>query len=256
MRLISLLILVAIVGGGAYVYFFTDLFKKAGEEAGKRIQELKGYGPAKSPREAMEKFLKSAQERQYKYAATYASKDYADKLLKLHDGARALGTAIDNVKSYLDDKQFGSDKTTQLLFMLDPFPAAYLKIGDVKEVKGKKDDKGKHVGIFVFTPPMPAYRPNELSGLDPKFVGLNALGAPTVFNQGVHEIKSEGEGEAMVWKIDFIVPQPIHEAMEYFNSHYKSYVAGLDTFRGELRQDRFLKDKIAPELMDVMGKSK
>jgi len=259
MRLISLLILVAIVGFGAFVFFvkpeWIGMAKKKAEET---IQGLKGYGPAKSPRDAAEKFLKAVKERKYDYAATYSTKDYADKLVKLHAGASSLGEAIDKLNSYLEEKQFKSDKTTQLLFLLDPFPAEYLKFVDVKEVKGKNDDKGKQYGIFAFTPPAfpEGYRPNELSKLDPKFVGLNALGAPTVANQGTHEIKSEGEGEAMVWKIDFKVSQPVHEAMEYFNSNYKSYVSGLDKFRADIRNHPTLKDKVAPELLEVIRSSK
>ena len=259
MRPISLLILVAIVGGGAYVFFFKPewigMAKKKAEEA---IREhVEGYGPAKSPREACEQFLKAVQARNYKAAAVYSTKDYADKLIKSHDGARSLGKAIDNVNSYLDDKGFNADKSIHLLLLLDPFPAAYLKIGDVKEIKGKNEEKSKQMGVFVFTPPTmtEAYNPNELKGLDQKlfFAFPNALGAPSL---GAHEIKSEGEGTAKVWKIDFQVPQQVHNGIEYFNSHYKSYVVGLDNLRGQLRQDRILKDKVAPALLSVLTDSK
>jgi hypothetical protein len=259
MRLISLLILVAIVGFGAYVYFCTDWLSKAKKEVDKAIRtHVEGFGPAKSPREAMDQFLKAVKKRNFKAAAVYSTKDYADALIKSHDGASALGDEIDYVRSYLDDKQLASDKTTQLLFLLDPFPAAYLEVGDVKEVKGKKDEKAKQLGAFVFKPPVitQGFRLDDLKSLDPKIVGLNAVGAPTVANLGVHEIKSEGEGDEKVWKIDFPVPQPVREAVDYFNSNYKRYVSGMQKFRTTLRTESMLKDKIAPELLDVLIKSK
>src|SRR5262249_20852211 len=220
-------------------------------------EHVEGYGPAKSPREACEQFLKAVQARNYKAAAVYSTKDYADKLIKSHDGAKSPGNANDNWKIYPHDKQFNTEKSTQLLLLLDPFPAAYLKIGEVKEIKGKNEEKSKQMGVFVFTPPTmkEGYNPNGLKGLDQKlfFVFPNALGAPS---PGAHEIKSEGEGETKIWKIDFQVSQQVHDGIEYFNSHYKSYVAGLDNFRGQLRQDRILKDKVAPDLLLVLTDSK
>ncbi|HMF18431.1 MAG TPA: hypothetical protein VKE98_14570 [Gemmataceae bacterium] len=235
--------------------------KKKAEEAFR--EHVEGYGPAKSPREACEQFLKAVQARNYKAAAVYSTKDYGDKLTKSHAGARDLGLAIDRVNKKLEDKQFKTDKSTQLLFLLDPFPAEYLKIGDVKEIKGKNDEK-KQVGVFLFTPPpiTEGYRDNELKGLDPKlFFGYRlpapvlapALAAPAV---GMVAIKSEGEGETKVWKIDFQVPQVVHDGIEYFNSNYKRYVQAVDSFRDDLNRETFLKDKVAPELLSKLTSSK
>jgi hypothetical protein len=257
MRLISLLILVAIVGGGAFVFFFKpEWIGMAKKKIGEAIQtHIEGYPPAKSQREAMDQFLKAVKARNYKAAAVYSTKDYADELIKAHDGARALGNAIDSVSSYLEEKQLGSDKATQLLVMLDPFPAAYLE-GSVKEV-----EKDKKLAAFLFKlPAFPqGYRPNELGSLDPKIIGINALGAPTLNkpgNMGLHEFKSEGEGDTMTWKIDFQVTEPVHEALKYFNSNYKRYVSAMDNFRTTIRTDSTLRDKVAPELLDVLNKSK
>jgi hypothetical protein len=256
MRLISLLILVAIVGGGAFVFFFKpEWIGMAKKKVGEAIQtHIEGYGPAKSQREAMDQFLKAVKARNYKAAAVYSTKEYAEELTKAHDGARALGNAIDSVSSYLEEKQLGSDKATQLLVMLDPFPAAYLE-GSVKEVKGKKDENLK-VAAFLFKPPVFVYQPADLQSLDRKIIGLNALGAPTLTDGGVHQFKSEGDGEAMAWKIDFPVNEQVHEAIKYFNSNYKRYVSAMDNFRTTIRTESMLRDKVAPELLDVLNKSK
>ncbi len=251
MRLVSVLILVAIVGGIAFVFVYRpDWISKAKKEGEKALQAAQGYTAAKTPREAMEQFLKAVKDRDYKAAAIYATSEYSDQLIKAHAAARELGVAIDTLNTFLDSKGFKNDKTTQLLFMLDPFPP-YLKIEGVKEVKGKT------VGVFSFDPPKitEGYRPEELQCIDPKLFVLyrSALGAPAV---GAFEIKSEGQGEAKTWKIDFQVPQMVHDGTEYFLSKYKSYVEGLETFRGEVRQGRYLKDKIAPELLQILISSK
>jgi hypothetical protein len=38
--------------------------------------------------------------------------------------------------------------------------------------------------------------------------------------------------------------------------NYKSYLEGLDHFRAELRRSQFLKDEVAPKLLDALIKSK
>ncbi len=252
MRLISVVVILAIVGGIAYVLFLRpDLVSKAKQEGEKAIQGLAGYTEAKTPREAMDQFLKAVKARDYKAAARYSTSEYADKLQRAHAACRALGQEIDSVASYVDEKGYKSDKCTQLLYILDPFPP-YLKIADVKEIKGKQ------VGAFLFEEPRVTesiYRLDELRSVDPKLLLYShALGQPAVM--GALEIRSEGDGDSKVWKIDFKVPQPVHDGIEFYMSHYKAYAAGLDTFRGEIRQGRFLKDKVAPELLQVLVSAK
>jgi len=255
MRLVSVLILVAIVGGIAYFLIFRkDDVRKLGKEVQTAVQtHLEGYGPAKTPREAMDQFLKAIKERNYKAAAVYSTSDYADKLTRAHTACRSLGQAIDTLNNYIDDKGFKNDKCTQLLLILDPFPP-YLKIADQKEVKGQQ------VGAFILELPQITEGYQQApNGLDKKLLAYsNALGAPAAnaLQPTILEIKSEGEGDNKSWKIDFKVPQPVHNGITWYMDNYKSYLEGLETFRGEVRQGRFLKDKIAPELLDAMVKSK
>ena len=162
MRPISLLILVAIVGGGAYVFFFKPEWIGMAEKKAK--ETLLGYGPATSPREAMEKFHKAVKERKYDYAALYCSGDYAAKLINATTAAAKLGAAIDRVNTQIDEKGFKSPKITQVLLTLDPYPNIF-KIGDVKESK----DPGIASGTFISDmEPLPLIPNNELTGMDPK----------------------------------------------------------------------------------------
>ena len=255
MKLVSLIILAAIVGGIAYVLVFQRdwLFKKGGEV----VLSAQGYTAAKTPRDAMEKFVKAVKERNYNAAAVYCTNEYADKLKKAHTAAKALGSEIDTVSSYVDEKGFRNDKTTFLLRALDPFPTN-IKIGKVEDAK----DKTPAFGIFVLEP-LPAFdnpaaivnMQQEVSGLDPKMFVLYshalgiAVGTPI-------ELKNEGEGDNKAWRIDYKVPPVQHDGIEYLIGHYKCYVEGLNTFRDEVRQGRHLKDALAGELLRVFGSCK
>jgi hypothetical protein len=254
MRLVPVLIIVAIIGGIAFVFIFRpDLVKKGKDAVEQGIQAAEGYTAAKTPREAMDQFVKAIKDRNYKAAALYSTSDYADKLKRAHTACRSLGQAIDTLGNYIDEKGFKNDKCTQLLMILDPFPP-YLKIVEQKEVNGQER------GAFIIDAPKitEGYQ-QPPNGLDKKLlVYSNALGLPAgnALQATVVEIKSEGSGDSKTWKIDFKVPQPVHDGITWYMDNYKSYLEGLETFRGEVRQGRYLKDQIAPELVSVLVKSK
>src|SRR5262245_6689654 len=112
MRLTSLLVLLAIVGGGIYVVFFTDWLKK-GEDI------LKGYHDAKSPQEAMDLFRKAIQARQYETAAKYCTKEYAEQLKRGHAAARDMGTAIDSLHEFMSPQTGSGFQTEAAVTALD-----------------------------------------------------------------------------------------------------------------------------------------
>jgi hypothetical protein len=257
MRLVSVLILVAIVGGIAYflIYRKEDVSKLKKEVQTAFQTHVQGYAPAKTPREAMEQFLKAIKERDYTAAAVYSTNEYADKLRRANTACNALGRAIDNANQIIDDKGFKTDKVTQLLVLVDPFPP-YVKIGEVKEVEGKQ------VGVFILElPKLEEPFTSIPPRLDKKLLQYsNALRAPLVLNGLLQptllEIKSERDGNNKAWKIDFKVPQPVHDGIEWYMNNYKSYVEGINAFREEVRQGRFLKDKLADELLEKLIESK
>src|SRR5262249_1640411 len=77
---LALIIVVGVIGGAGYVLVFErewlfGLFRKG-------IQQAKGYTPAKTPQEAMDKFKAAVKERDYESAALYCGPDYAEQLRK------------------------------------------------------------------------------------------------------------------------------------------------------------------------------
>src|SRR5262249_13217264 len=131
MRLTSLLILLAIVGGGIYVVFYTDLLKRGEEWA-------RGYKDATTPLEAMDSFKRAITDRRFTMAAKYCTGDYAEQLKRADEAARAMGTLIDGLYTKMQNKGYESDKSVATLNKLDLFPT-WFKVKGTPEQHG--DDK-------------------------------------------------------------------------------------------------------------------
>lgn len=250
MRLTSLILLAAVVGGVGYVIIFQrdwalGLFKKGAQAA-------KGYSPAKTPNEAVTKFLKAVKDRDYSSASIYCSKDYADQLVETNTAAREIGTRLDNLNDYIAEKGFTNDKTTQLFSRLDPFPNK-LKIGAVNYKEGESKARGGYAPDDIVTA-QKVLDPGEWNRLDMRMF-VNALSPPIAVLTNF-EIKKEGAGEEAQWKLQIPVSADQLNALMYFRKNYKSYCSGLDNLHNEVRQGRFLKETLINEVMTVLEKSK
>ncbi len=262
MRLTSLIVLLAIVGGAAFCLIHGPTREMIFGKAKELGQQARGFGVAKTPREAVDLFVRAVKERDYAAAAKYCSGDYADKLRKAHAGASELGGIIDGINSQIDDKGFKQDEITILLGALDPFPSN-LKIGDVKELKDK-EGKSKDLAATVFLPEinpnLQPIRATELQSLDQKMLVLyaNCLRSPILGPPlgTAMKIKALGAGDDRHWEIDVPMTQFQHDAITYYMDHYKAYVQGMSNFRDHIRQGRFLKDDLPRELKDVLRRSK
>jgi hypothetical protein len=91
-----------------------------------------GYGPAKTPSEAMDKFLKAIKDRNYEAAESYLGGDYAEQFHKGAKQGQPLGVAIDNLNSAMEKTGVKSDRVKVVLKLMDPFPTG-LKVVDVKQ---------------------------------------------------------------------------------------------------------------------------
>lgn len=254
MRLTSLIVLLAIVGGAGYVLIFKRdwLFSKAKEG----IQLAQGYTPAKSPREAMEQFMKAVKARDYDAAARYCTGDYEEKLRKAHKGASTLGSLIDDINSQIDDKGFRTEKTTFLLYFLDPFPTNFA-IGELKE---DKKDPDKAIGYYKLEQiNIGLQPPTDVKSVDDKMFTQclrNPVISPLIVKPMPIEIKAVNKDGEKHWFIHAPMTELNHAQILYFIDHYKAYVEGMSDFKTRLRQGRYLKDQIYNELSGVLRQSK
>jgi hypothetical protein len=242
MRVTSLIVLLILLGGIGFVFIHGPTREKFFGGAKEAKYQAKGYSLAKTPTEAMEKFLKAVQERSYGAAARYCSGEYARKLEEADTAGSSIGDMLDKIGTLLDEKGLKSDKAAFLIFKLDPFPPLF-KFGGVSHKEGDE----KAVGWYLpeaFPPPV--VQNQEVDQLDWKML-QNNLVPNNLFTK--FEIKKDQDA----WKIAF---GPRLEDMGHFVKNYRSYSTSLESFRDEVRQGRFLKDQIFPELGRVLAASK
>jgi hypothetical protein len=114
MRLIVPVFVLALLGGGAYFYFFMwDDYRNP---------------PAKTPTEAVDKFKEAMKKRDYKSASKYCTKSFAEQMAKSADAAEKLGNAIDNLSHRMKQDGVMTNEMEYVLYANDPFPAERINI--------------------------------------------------------------------------------------------------------------------------------
>src|ERR1022692_4473473 len=152
-RVTSVIILLVIVGAiGAVVLAFFGVIgigwlnqKNLKNLADQGAAVTKGYTAAKTPNEAMDFFHKAIQDRDYKVAGNYTTKEYGEQL-KRETRASELGRYTDSIRSFAIDKGFMNDRLTYTLNSFDPFPKNF-KPGPAPVISGDKAS-----GTFIWEP--------------------------------------------------------------------------------------------------------
>jgi hypothetical protein len=253
MRLVSILVVLALIGGAAYVAIFhwddvQNYFAK-----GKRA--VAGYKPAKTPNAAMDQFIKAVDDRDYETASLYCTGEYAEHLKKAHAAARAVGNGVDSVWAFVKEKGLHTDKTEVLLLRLDPFPKKF-RVGEVK-----KDDKSKKTFGFFHADLGDAWRTanvaTELSRMDVKVMQSVLMPPAMWMPPNAVELVEEGEGDARQWKLKFPLPPLQRDCINHFINVHRSYVTALDSLIHSLRQDRYAsKNAFERDLITTLQEAK
>jgi hypothetical protein len=131
LHLFIILIVIALIGACLVSYFDLVQVPVLSETAWK----IKGYGPADTPDDALEKFNKALEDRNYKAASRYLDGDYQVQFRKQAKMAEKLGKTIDNFRSVAKDFGVNANKIEELLLVLERFP----KRINTKDIK-KTDD--------------------------------------------------------------------------------------------------------------------
>jgi hypothetical protein len=212
-------------------------------------QAVRGYGPAKTPDEALEKFCKAVKDRDYETASEYCTGDLALELRRTAPAARAMALAIDNLKHNMDQEGVQSNKAKWVLNRLQPFPA------DVKVTGIKKDGEDRAVATLVedygsltmvdwndWSVDRPAFR-----GLCGGLTGKFALGQPV-------NVELAREGGA--WKIQMDITSDLRFGMAKVRDTYQNYVRGLDKVKYEIKRDAATKNDLEQRLKEELEGAK
>lgn len=249
MRLTSLLLLAVVVCGVGYVVVFRmddvkKIFKKG-------VETAEGYAPAKTPLEAMDFFRKAILARKYDTAANYVSGPFAEQFTRAHRAASDMGTVLDGIHSYANEKGIVNDKCRVLFYFLDPFPTNF-------KVKGNPQKSGdKTSGYFLLESIGGVQDVGHLAQRVDRDMFRNNL-RPEAFNDpGGILLVNEGKDGEPNWKLKFPLSDVQTQAIRYYIDNHKAYHTGLDKFRRELSNDRYAsKVDFEREFLDVVSKAK
>jgi hypothetical protein len=208
-------------------------------------EQVKGYTPAKTPNEALDKFREACKDRDYNVAASYCTGPYLEQISKAADPASELGKQVDALRDLMDDRGVPSKMTKDCLKVLDPFPSNF----DVAELKEEGDtatatikeqevpaggwDSVIHeLGARSWCKNEDIFRAlsrNILPGTPP------ALTRPTVI-----KLKAEGEGDQRHWKIEFPVTPQLRKSVGRLCDRHRNYVQGIEKVRMMLRSKEII----------------
>lgn len=234
-KLIVLIAILAIAGGGAYLW----IYKK--KEVKEQIDSARGFEEAKTPKEAADLFRKAIKERKYDMAAKYCTPKYAEILRSGDEAARKLGKAIDNLSYQLTEQSVMTDEMRVVLYGFDPFAK------DISITVGNESDRE---ALATIAP----------EGI--KFVGQNSpfstwkidLGFWGAFTAGPMfvplKVKIVKEGE--VWKLDFSTPPPVQLSVSRLNEKYNVYVKKMEIMSTEIKNQADTKENALKRLKELL----
>lgn len=218
----------------------------------KGVATATGYGPAKTPVEAMDYFHKAIQDRKYNVAANYTTNDYAAQLKRAHPGASAIGAHADSIRAFATEKGFMSDRLKYALNQLDPFPKNF-KTGPAPAVVGDKA-----TGTYIWEP-LKFDTANPLAlGVEGTFKEFDQRMFQTLLFQPVAPLaKIDLVKEGDEWKLN-IPSNPVFEAnVTYFMDKQKSYNTALNGFVTDMNRLRNVtKAQFEDEVFKVLRESK
>lgn len=239
MRVRSLIALLVIAGGLAYLYFFQWQWVVGLKESIRMT--LAGYHYAKTPEDAMDLFAKAIANRDYNAAALYVTDEYAELLRKGNHAAYTIGHDIDVLMELAKERGINTDKAFYVLRCLDPFPGDFSRPSS-QELKKVAD--GAMEGQFVCKYTLPNIRIDDIRGLDAKMfrnalmppVYHPALGHIPMFKYKVRIVAS-GDGDDRIWKID--IPKKdvevTRDEVNHFVTNYKKYHNALSHMCNDAR---------------------
>jgi hypothetical protein len=226
-------------------------------------EQVKGYTPAKTPNEALDKFREACKDRDYNVAASYCTGPYLEQISKAADPASELGKQVDALSGLIDDRGINSKDSKDCLRVLDPFPSSF----DVLEVKEEgdtatatiKEQEVPHDGwdVAVILKLRSKAWCKEGSSEDIfRALSRNILPgtAPARTPPTKIKLKAEGEGDQKHWKIEFPVTPQLRKSVGRLCDRHRNYVQGIEKVRMMLRSKEIItEDDLEAKLKNTIA---
>lgn len=213
MRVSSLLILAILVVTALYFIFLTppwakDMYLKA-----------TGYGPAETPTDAVDKFLKAVKNRDLDTASRFVTAEYAAQMKRGATATKELGPVLDGIYTYMKNKGLATDKSVTYLHFLDPLPTnlsmgAAPKELDAAKARGfiKMEDIWPDNSRSAFAP---GGLPAELGQVDVRMFNRVFMPGAIFDPRGIELVKEGSE-----WKLNLgLAPGQVQFIDHYLNNY-------------------------------------
>jgi hypothetical protein len=211
LNLVIILVVIALIGACVVAYFDFMHVPVLSDLAWK----LKGYGAADTPDEALDRFKKAMENRNYVAAARFLDGDYQLQFRKQAKISEQLAKRIENFRSVAKDFGISSDKIEELLALLEPFPKK-LTAEDVK----KTDDKATAIL---------------------KLEGSSRIGWPT--RMPVNLKKTDGR-----WVLDLPLDAKARAHFDWLDRHAKNVDTALKVVINRMKTDAVTKENVLADL--------
>jgi hypothetical protein len=233
-RLIVIVLVLAALAGGAYVF----LFKK-----GEASRTLKGYKKAETPQVAADMLKKAVEAREYDMAAYYCTTAYAEQLRAGSEAAKKLGTALDNCTYQMKERGLTRDEVKIIFFALDPFPR------DVQITVGKEVGSDAEATLVFSSPVATGSQPSAGTwNLKPEIMNTFIRSMPYKTTTTVL-VKMKKEEE---WKFDFPVDTTLPARVSHLNDKYKNYQNPLEIVTQEVKNDPSTRENVTTRLKTLL----
>lgn len=204
------------------------------------------HPPARTPQEAMDRFVELVRKRDYEAAALYLDDDAAEQFKKAALAAGELGEALDNLRQHMKQEGVRSAPAEMVLHLMEPFPTR-IKVHSVKQ-------HGLDRASAVLVEDLDTSLNGNISDwpLDPRMVRPLFPG----FRSGsVVELRRHERSRRSFWKVHLPVTGPQREAVDYLTTHYQNYVRGIQKVKDSIERDVITGKELENALRTEMKKA-
>lgn len=187
---------------------------------------MKGYALAKTPQEALDRYNKGLEARNYAMASRFLDGDYQIQFRKQAKVAERLMKAIDNFRHAAKDRGYNDDKVEGILIKLEPFPSR-ISIKDVKESAG-----GDSASAFI------AAESGSRLEQQPAYAAVKLK-------------KVDG-----YWRIDLPLDVYTRKVLEDLDRFGQDYTNALDVVKTRMKTDATTKENVFADLREETGRVK
>jgi hypothetical protein len=254
---IKVLIVIAIVAVVAAAGVFTFVPDSRPGVVKKWFRQFSGFGPAKTPTEAVDKFREAIKKRDYETAAEFCDTEYKEQLLKVASKAKKLADAIDALSDNMDKHGVNNPNTKFTLYLLEPFPKTF-SVLDIQEkgnnavaTVGEKDPAPK----VDRPPPATFFAKHELmlgSLLPVSYGAINLnTGRPIIYDK-IDLVKDE----TGAWKLKIPVTTRLRLSVDALKDNATNYANAIRKVNDEVKNDPVTKESVQTALERYLDESK